>query len=307
MEVLLKGVNFNYQLGGQELAALKDIDLVIHPGELLAITGEGGSGKSTLAQVIAGLLKPTGGQVYWDGQPLWSPKGKRLITWQGKVGLALQQPEDQLFAETVGEDVAFGPRNLGLPPEEVEKRVKEALKKVGLSEEICGCSPFILSGGQKRRVALAGILALDPDILILDEPTAGLDPGGRRQVIHIIREFHGRRGKTVILISHNMAEVSVLAQRIIVLHRGRIVLSGTPADVFVRGGQLEEWGLLPPPLTRVLLELNRKGADLNLAAFTLKEVEEELWSWLSGRKRCPHLACGGGENSFRAGPLPAWR
>jgi len=286
MEILLKGVSFSYQLAGQDLTALKDIDLVIHPGEILAITGEGGSGKSTLAQVIAGLLKPTRGQVYWDGKPLWSPKGKRLLPWQGKVGLAFQQPEDQLFAETVAEDVAFGPQNLGLPPEEVEKRVKEALKKVGLNEEIFGCSPFSLSGGQKRRVALAGILALDPDILILDEPTAGLDAGGRRQVTHIIREFHRRRGKTVILISHNMAEVSVLAQRMIVLHKGQIVLTGTPAEVFARGGQLEEWGLLPPPLTRVLLELNRKGASLNLAAFTLEEVEEEIWSWLSGQERC---------------------
>lgn len=288
MEILLRGVSFSYQIGGRDLPALKDINLIIHSGELLAITGEGGSGKSTLAQVIAGLLKPTQGQVYWDGEPLWDSKGrrskgKRCSIWSGRVGLALQQPEDQLFAETVAEDVAFGPRNLGLSPQEVEKRVKEALKKVGLDEEISGRSPFTLSGGQKRRVALAGVLALDPDILILDEPTAGLDTGGRRQIIHIIREFHSRRGKTVILISHNMTEVSLLAQRMIVLHQGQIVLSGTPAEVFAQGKRLEEWGLVPPPLTQVLLELNRRGASLNLAAFTLKEVEEEIWRWLTER------------------------
>ncbi|SMB88955.1 energy-coupling factor transport system ATP-binding protein [Thermanaeromonas toyohensis ToBE] len=286
MEILLRGVSFSYQIGGQDFPALKDINLIIHPGELLAITGEGGSGKSTLAQIIAGLLKPTQGQVYWNGRPLWdSKKGKRRLTWRGKVGLAFQQPEQQLFAETVAEDVAFGPRNLGLPPEEVEKRVKEALKRVGLDEEVSGRSPFTLSGGQKRRAALAGILALDPEILILDEPTAGLDPGGRRQIIHIIREFHSHRGKTVILISHNMAEVSVLAQRMIVLHQGQMVLSGTPAEVFAQGERLGEWGLVPPPLTQVLLELNRRGASLNLAAFTLKEVEEEIWRWLSYRGR----------------------
>lgn len=283
MDIHLRGVHFSYQTGGQDIPALENINLTVPHGELLAVIGAGGSGKSTLAQIIAGLLRPTSGEVYWNGAPLWSRRAKRKISWQGKIGLALQQPEQQLFAETVAEDVAFGPRNLGLPPEEVERRVQASLKNVGLDQEVAGRSPFSLSGGQKRRAALAGILALDPEVLILDEPTAGLDATGRQQVLKVIRSYH-RQGNTVIIISHNMAEVAALAQRIVILYQGRLAFVGTPAEVFVQGEKLAEWGLAVPPINQLLLSLRWRGAPVAATAFTLEEAEREILRWYRSEK-----------------------
>ncbi|MGB9661568.1 MAG: energy-coupling factor transporter ATPase [Moorellaceae bacterium] len=281
MEIVLKGVYLSYLSGGEEIPALEDINLSISPGELLAVVGAGGSGKSTLAQIIAGLLKPKAGEVYWDGIPLWNRRDRRRASWKGKIGLALQQPEQQLFAETVGEDVAFGPRNLGLPAAEVERRVQASLRKVGLDQEVAKRSPFSLSGGQKRRAALAGILALEPEVLILDEPTAGLDACGRNQILEVILAYH-RQGNTVIIISHNMAEVAGLAQRIVVLHQGKVAMVGTPPEIFLQGERLEEWGLAAPTLTQLFINLRRLGANVPAAVFTLEQAEREIWRWYRG-------------------------
>ncbi|MGI9953039.1 ATP-binding cassette domain-containing protein [Moorellaceae bacterium AZ2] len=281
MEIALKEVCFYYQTGGQDIPGLVDVSLTVPPGEWLAVIGAGGSGKSTLAQIMAGLLRPTRGQVYLDGVPLWRPRGKGKPAWRGRIGLALQQPEQQLFAETVREDVAFGPRSLGLPPEEVERRVRRSLRSVGLDQEVAGRSPFSLSGGQQRRAALAGILALEPEVLILDEPTAGLDPAGRTLILQVLQRYH-RQGNTVIFISHNMAEVAALAQRIAVLHQGRLVFCGTPGEAFDEGADLARWGLRPPPLSELFLELRRLGAPVSPAVFSLEAAEEEILRWYRG-------------------------
>ncbi|MBE3580322.1 MAG: energy-coupling factor transporter ATPase [Thermoanaerobacteraceae bacterium] len=278
MEIALKEVSFHYQTGGQDIPALVDVSLTVRPGEWLAVIGAGGSGKSTLAQIMAGLLRPSRGQVYLDGVPLWRSRGKGTPTWRGRIGLALQQPERQLFAETVGQDVAFGPRSLGLPPQEVERRVRKSLRSVGLDQEVAGRSPFSLSGGQQRRVALAGILALEPEVFILDEPTAGLDPAGRNLILQVLKGYH-RRGNTVIFISHNMAEVAALAQRIAVLHQGRLVFWGSPGEAFDGRIDLARWGLRPPPITEVFLELRHLGAPVSSAVFSLEAAEEEILRW----------------------------
>lgn len=283
MEIVLQDVNFTYRVAGQQLPVLHNIDLKVSPGDFLAITGAGGSGKSTLAQVMAGLLEPTGGQVFLNGKASRGrgrDKGPSL--WQ-RVGMVYQQPEQQLFAETVFEDVAFGPRNLGLTAEEVKSRVKKALQTVGLEAEAIGeRSPFNLSGGQQRRVAIAGILAMDPEVLILDEPTAGLDPSGREQILAYIHSFFQQPGKTVILISHNMAEVASLARQLVVLHQGRVVLRGTPREIFRQGESLRAYNLLPPTLPRLMLELRHLGAPVPTDVLTLTEARAAILKWLGG-------------------------
>ncbi|MDN5346978.1 MAG: energy-coupling factor transport system ATP-binding protein [Clostridia bacterium] len=292
MEIEVEDVSFSYRYPGKEIKALKGINLKICPGELLVIAGASGSGKSTLAELLAGLKLPTAGSVYLDGVAT-SARGALVKRLRRRVGIAFQYPERQLFAETVAEDVAFGPRNLGLPEQEVERRVEISLLSVGLDPEIYRrCSPFSLSGGQQRRVALAGILAMEPEVLILDEPTAGLDPEGRRALLALVQAYHRQPGKAVVLISHHLAEVARLATRLVVLCRGEIVFKGGVRELFATGERLAEWGLAPPPLVEVLLALKKKGADISPVALTLEEAERELLGWLKGvrppLKALPH-------------------
>ncbi|MEW8959620.1 MAG: ATP-binding cassette domain-containing protein [Moorella sp. (in: firmicutes)] len=280
MEISLREVDFAYQVAGRRLPVLENININVKPGDFLAVVGAGGSGKTTLAMVMAGLLEPTSGVVALDGRPMKGRGRKGTASWY-KVGMVFQQPEQQLFAETVAEDVAFGPRNMGLKGGELTVRVEKALKMVGLDpREIGKVSPFKLSGGMKRRVAIAGILAMDPEILILDEPTAGLDPAGREQILGVIHFFYRRPGKAVVLISHNMAEVAATAREIVVLHRGKIALKGTPREVFSRGHALKSYGLLPPPITQLMQELKELGAEVPLDAITLTEARKAILAWL---------------------------
>ena len=214
-------------------SAVRDMSLEIQPGEFLGIIGHTGSGKSTLIQHLNGLLKPTEGHIYLNGQDIWAdPKKIRQVRFQ--VGLVFQYPEYQLFEETVYKDVAFGPKNMGLPQEEIDRRVRASVRAVGLSDEMLEKSPFALSGGQKRRVAIAGVMAMEPEVLILDEPTAGLDPRGCEDILSLLRSYHARRGSTVVLVSHSMEEIARSTQRIIVLDRGGVRMEGTPAQVFAR-------------------------------------------------------------------------
>ncbi|OIQ59030.1 energy-coupling factor transporter ATP-binding protein EcfA2 [Moorella thermoacetica] len=281
MEISLQGVDFAYQVAGRQLPVLYNIDLKISAGDFLALTGAGGSGKSTLAQIIAGLLEPTAGKVSLDGRVLPGRGKFRGASPWSRVGMAFQMPEQQLFAETVMEDVSFGPRNMGLSPDRVKARAYKALEAVGLDPETIGDrSPFTLSGGQRRRVALAGILAMEPEVLILDEPTAGLDPAGQELVLDLIRDFARRRDRAVVVVSHNMAEVAAMASQVLVLHRGRIALQGTPREIFRQEEALRAYGLLPPPLTQLMHSLRQRGAPVPTDVLTLDEARDAILHWL---------------------------
>jgi energy-coupling factor transport system ATP-binding protein len=248
--------------------------LEIQEGEFFGLIGQTGSGKSTLIQHLNGLIKPTQGSVEVDGQNLWE-RGTNLKEIRQKVGLVFQYPEHQLFEETVFADVAFGPRNMGLPEGEVKERVEEALAMVGLAWEIADRSPFELSGGQKRRVAIAGVLAMRPKYLILDEPTAGLDPMGREEILEEIRALQ-RQGVTVVLVSHNMEEVARLVTRLAVMHDGRIIAHGTPEEVFSKGEVLEEVGLALPQIAQLMHRLRERGLDIPVNIYTVEEAREAI-------------------------------
>jgi energy-coupling factor transport system ATP-binding protein len=248
--------------------------LEIQEGEFFGLIGQTGSGKSTLIQHLNGLLKPTRGSVEVDGQNLWE-RGTNLRAIRQKVGLVFQYPEHQLFEETVFADVAFGPRNMGLPEEEVKERVEEALAMVGLDGEIADRSPFELSGGQKRRVAIAGVLAMRPKYLILDEPTAGLDPMGRQEILGEISALQ-QQGVTVVLVSHNMEEVARLVSRLAVMHDGRLIAQGTPAEVFSKGELLEEVGLALPQIAQLMHRLRERGLDIPVDIYTVEEAREAI-------------------------------
>ena len=254
--------------------ALRGVTLEIQEGEFFGLIGQTGSGKSTLIQHLNGLLKPTRGSVEVDGQNLWE-RGTNLKAIRQKVGLVFQYPEHQLFEETVFADVAFGPRNMGLPEEEVKERVEEALAMVGLDGEIADRSPFELSGGQKRRVAIAGVLAMRPKYLILDEPTAGLDPMGRQEILGEISALQ-QQGVTVVLVSHNMEEVARLASRLAVMHDGRLIAQGTPAEVFSKGELLEEVGLALPQIAQLMHRLRERGLDIPVDIYTVEEAREAI-------------------------------
>lgn len=280
MSIKIKGLNYIYAAGTPfEKAALKDINLEIADGEFAGIIGHTGSGKSTLIQHINGLIRPTSGEIEVDGRKI-SGQSSSLNTLCREVGLVFQYPEHQLFELTVAKDIAFGPRNLGLPPEEVEQRVKEAAALVGLKEKYMEKSPFELSGGQKRRVAIAGVLAMRPKILILDEPTAGLDPKGRDSILHQIRQLHRQTGLTVILVSHSMEDVAEYVDRVIAMNDGRIVLDGTPRQVFSQRDTLLSIGLAVPQITELAYQLRARGFALPEVVITLEEalplIEKEL-------------------------------
>ena len=258
-----------------ERGALVDVDFTAYKGEYLGIIGHTGSGKSTLIQHLNGLLKPTSGQVLFQGQDIWSdPKLTRLTRFQ--VGLVFQYPEYQLFEETVYKDIAFGPKNMGLDEKEIDRRVREAAYFVGLRDDQLDKSPFELSGGQKRRVAIAGVIAMEPKVLILDEPTAGLDPVGVESILGNIRDYHQVHNATIILVSHSMEEVARTVDRLVVVNDGRIPFHGTPREVFQHGGELERMGLGVPQMTRVFHRLRNMGVDIDPSVYTIDQAKEAI-------------------------------
>ena len=267
-----------------EKKALDDINLEINDGEFIGLIGHTGSGKSTLIQHLNALLVPTSGEVLLNGENIYADKSK-LKTIRQKVGLVFQYPEHQLFEMTVYKDVAYGPGNLGLSEDEIDKRVREALETVGLGEEIYEKSPFELSGGQKRRAAIAGVLAMEPEVLILDEPTAGLDPKGRDEILDAIKLMHEKRKITVILVSHSMEDVAKLVDRIVVLAKGKIAVTGTPKEVFAQTEKLESIGLAAPQISYVFSELIQRGYDVSSDVYTVSEATEVLYKFLKQVKQ----------------------
>ncbi len=263
-----------------EKTALDDVSFEIQDGEFVGIIGHTGSGKSTLIQHLNSLMKPTSGQIFLDGEDINSDK-KKLKSVRQKIGLVFQYPEHQLFEMTIYKDVAFGPKNLGLSEEEVDKRVKSALSIVGVDESMYDKSPFDLSGGQKRRIAIAGVLAMEPKVLILDEPTAGLDPKGRDEILDAIKNFHTQLKITVILVSHSMEDIAKLVDKIIVMNKGKLALMGTPKEIFSQVEKLETMGLAVPQITYAIYELNKKGYNLPQDIYTVDRATEVLYEFLS--------------------------
>lgn len=282
MSIEVRDLTYTYMEGTlSEVTALSGISFSIQDGEFVGLIGATGSGKSTLIQHLNGLLKPTSGMVLIDGVDIWS-KGVSLKKIRQKIGLVFQYPEQQVFEETVLDDIAFGPRNLGFSQEEIEIQVEEARRVVGLDRELLSRSPFELSGGQVRRVAIAGILATKPKVLILDEPAAGLDPRGRREILDNVKKLHGM-GMTVILVSHNMDDVARFCQRIMILNEGRLVTDASPREVFSQGRFLESLGLKSPDVTVLMERLKDKGWDVREDVLTVEEAYREIMKELRGR------------------------
>ncbi len=249
--------------------AVDHVNLEIEKGDFAGVIGHTGSGKSTLIQHFNGLLKPTSGSVYIDGERLWDDKA-RLRSIRFKVGLVFQYPEYQLFEETVYKDIAFGPKNMGLDEEEIDRRIKETAKLVGLSDSVMQKSPFELSGGQKRRVAIAGVMAMEPEVLILDEPASGLDPKGREQILGMIKEYHKAKGNTVLLVSHSMEDIARNVNKILVMNDSKLFCYDDTAKVFHRSAELEKMGLAVPQVTRVFDRLKAMGFDMGEDVYTVK-------------------------------------
>ena len=272
----LKNVSFVYGAGEPyEIRALDNINLKLGGSMMTGFMGHTGSGKSTLVQLLNGILKPTFGQVLLDGKDIWAnPKKIRDVRF--KVGVVMQYPEYQLFDETVRADIAFGPKNMGLSKEEIEERVMEAVRFSGLDESLLDKSPFELSGGQKRRAALAGVMAMRPEILVLDEPAAGLDPGGRREILGRIREYQRSSGTSVIIVSHSMEDMALYCDRIIVMSAGRVAMDGTCAEVFGRYNELFSVGLDVPQITYVADALRRHGIDIGADIYTVKYAATQI-------------------------------
>ena len=266
-----------------EHGALIDVDFTAYRGEYLGIIGHTGSGKSTLIQHLNGLLKPTSGQVLFQGTDIWTDlKTTRRTRFQ--VGLVFQYPEYQLFEETVYKDISFGPKNMGLDEKEVDRRVRSAAYFVGLRDDQLNQSPFELSGGQKRRVAIAGVIAMEPRVLILDEPTAGLDPVGAQAISRNIQEYHRMRGATIILVSHSMEEVARTVDRLVVVNDGRIPFAGTPREVFAHEEELTAMGLGVPQVTRVLHQLKKLGVDVDDTVYTMEQAKVAVMAAYRARK-----------------------
>lgn len=272
----LKNVSFVYGAGEPyEIRALDNINLKLGGSMMTGFMGHTGSGKSTLVQLLNGILKPTSGQVLLDGKDIWeNPKKIRDVRF--KVGVVMQYPEYQLFDETVRADIAFGPKNMGLSKEEIDERVMEAVRFSGLDESLLDKSPFELSGGQKRRAALAGVMAMRPEILVLDEPAAGLDPGGRREILGRIREYQRSSGTSVIIVSHSMEDMALYCDRIIVMSAGRVAMDGTCAEVFGRYNELFSVGLDVPQITYVADALRRHGIDIGADIYTVKYAATQI-------------------------------
>lgn len=282
MLIILDKVNYVYSEGsGFEKKAIDDVSLTIDKGEFIGLIGHTGSGKSTLTQHLNGLLRATSGTIYYDGQDIYD-KSFVMKNLRSKVGLVFQYPEHQLFESDVFTDVCFGPKNLGLDKKEVELRAFNALEMVGFPKELFYNSPFELSGGQKRRAAIAGVLAMKPEVLILDEPTAGLDPKGRDEILDQIKKLHDETGITVILVSHSMEDVAKYVGRLIVLDHGRVVYDDVPKKVFRNYKELESMGLAAPQLTYILNDLKEKGFDVDTDAITMEDAVATVKKALGG-------------------------
>ena len=265
-----------------ESDAIQQVNLTFSRGEFVGIIGHTGSGKSTLIQHLNGLLKPTSGDVLLDGRSIWSDK-KFTRETRFRVGLVFQYPEDQLFEETVYQDIAFGPKNMGLTKDEIDRRVREAAGFVGIPEENLQKSPFELSGGQKRRVAIAGVIAMEPDVLILDEPTAGLDPVGREGILSNIRAYQAAQNATVIMVSHSMEEIASNVSRLIVMNHGKVAMTGAPREVFARAKELISMGLDIPQITQVFLRLRDMGVGVDTSVYTVEQALESLKKLRGGK------------------------
>lgn len=267
-----KDLTFTYSRGTPfEKTAVDNVNISIEKGELVGIIGHTGSGKSTLIQMLNGLIEPTSGKVLLDGKDIWENK-KNIRDVRFKVGMVFQYPEYQLFEETVAKDIAFGPRNMGLDEEEISKRVKRAAEFTGLKKELLNKSPFDLSGGEKRRAAIAGVIAMDSDVLILDEPTAGLDPNGRDVLLSQIVQYHKQRGNTVLLVSHSMEDIAKTADRILVMNGGKKEMLLPVREVFSKGEQLSEMGLRVPEITKIMAKLSEMGVPVNQGVLTVDEA-----------------------------------
>lgn len=276
MQIVFDHVDYVYGGGTNfEKHALRDISFKIDKGEFIGLIGHTGSGKSTLIQHMNGLIRATGGKIYYNGEDIYDSK-YNMSQLRSKVGLVFQYPEHQLFETTVFKDVSFGPRNLGLDKLEIDLRTYEALKMVGLGDDLIDASPFELSGGQKRRVAIAGILAMKPEVLILDEPTAGLDPRGRDEILDQIARLHEERKITVILVSHSMEDVAKYVDRILVMNKGSLVMDQDTRSVFARYKELEEIHLAAPQVTYVMNALKEKGFNVNTELTTVDEAKDEI-------------------------------
>ncbi|MBQ2089305.1 MAG: energy-coupling factor transporter ATPase [Lachnospiraceae bacterium] len=283
MSLILDNISHIYSRGdAYEKKALDGVSLKIEDGEFIGIIGHTGSGKSTLIQHLNGLLKATEGNIYFNGQDIYD-KDYDLRDLRMQVGMVFQYPEHQLFDETVFKDVCFGPRNQGLPEKDVTLRAYEALKNVGLDEKYYDVSPFELSGGQKRRAAIAGVIAMKPQVLVLDEPTAGLDPQGRDEILDMIAENHQRYGNTVILVSHSMEDVAKYVDRIIVMDDGRVRFDGEPKEVFRHYKELEEIGLAAPQVTYLMHDLKDAGYAVSCDATTVEEAKDEIMKMIGRR------------------------
>lgn len=286
MSITVENLTYTYSKGmPNETRALEDVSFRLEPGEFAAIIGHTGSGKSTLVQQLNGLLRPDSGKITVGEVCITDPSAK-MTEVRRKVGLVFQYPEYQLFDETVAKDVTFGPKQVGITGEELEQVVADSIRLTGLDyEEVKERSPFELSGGQKRRVAIAGVLAMKPEILILDEPTAGLDPSAHRDVLDLIRRIHRQEDMTILLVSHNMGDIAELADRVLVMNRGRLVMNGTPAEVFARGEQLREMGLGQPPATEFMERLKERMPEIDAAPLSIEDAAKEICRYLESRKR----------------------
>ncbi len=280
--IKIENVSYVYSEGTPfEKVAVKNISLNIEKGEFLGVIGHTGSGKSTLISHLNGLVKPTSGKVFIDGEDIWQDP-KTISKYRFKVGLVFQYPEYQLFEETVYKDISFGPKNMGLSPEEIDKRVREACRYVDIREEAFEKSPFELSGGQKRRVAIAGVIAMDPSILIFDEPTAGLDPKGRNKILDLISSYQKQSGKTIIFVSHSMDDISKYAKKVLVLNEGEVFLYDTTQEVFSHASELVEIGLDVPQINSVFLKLKQENIGVNENIYTVNQAKEYILKAVKG-------------------------
>ena len=275
-----ENIRFVYGTGTSfEKTALSDVNFEIEKGEFIGIIGHTGSGKSTLVQLLNGLLKPTDGKIYLNGKDIWE-QPKKIRNVRFKVGMVFQYPEYQLFDETVYKDISYGPKNMGLSDEEIDEKVRSAAEFVGLKKELLDKSPFELSGGEKRRAAIAGVIAMDPEVLILDEPTAGLDPLGRDALLSQIQDYHDVRKNTVILVSHSMEDIARVADRILVMSHGEKYMLDTPENVFSKGRELEKLGLQVPQVTKIMLLLKESGINVNQNILTVEQAFNEIVNYL---------------------------
>ena len=277
MSIVIEHLNYVYMTGGPyETKALSDVNLTIHDGEFIGLIGHTGSGKSTLVQHLNGLIMPTSGRVLVDGMDL-ADKGTDRRAIRQRVGLVFQYPENQLFEETVEKDIAFGPKNLGLDDAEIDRRVRDAMRKVALDyDALHERSVFELSGGQMRRVAIAGVLAMEPQVLVLDEPCAGLDPRGREEILGLIKKLHEEAGTTIVMVSHSMDDVASLAERVIVMNHGELVMDGAPRDVFACGEELRGMGLDVPQAVQLADKLRERGFDIPEGIYRIEEIKAEI-------------------------------